>query len=109
MRKGEEKEEKNPRNISLKHTKKDKNKCKILEKGRQVSLKGPINICYQQQQNKGNMSASMPQFHVNFQADLYLYIKMMILAKAFPLLMLQLYMRHCATNLNKEPGNQNGS
>ena len=51
------------------------------------------------------MSASMPQFHVNFQADLYLYIKMMILAKAFPLLMLQLYMRHCATNLNKEPGN----
>ena len=47
----------------------------------------------------------MSQFHVNFQADLYLYIKMMILAKAFPLLMLQLYTRHCATNLNKEPGN----
>ena len=46
-------------------------------------------ICDQQQQNKGNMSAFMSQFHVNFQADLYLYIKMMW-AKAFRLLMLQI-------------------
>ena len=34
-------------------------------------------ICDKQQQNKGNMSAFMSQFHVNFQAGLYLYIKMM--------------------------------
>ena len=34
------------------------------------------------------MSAFMSQFHANFQADLYLYVKMMIKAKAFRLLML---------------------
>ena len=87
MKKGEEKEKKTEKNIIKTH-KKGKNKCKILEKGRQVSLKGPINICYQKQQNKGNMSAFMSQFHANFQADLYLYVKMMIKAKAFRLLML---------------------